>query len=458
MATISRRRFLEALGACATLSAMAPTKVGGPPNLVVIVADDLGDGDVGAYGHPHIRTPHMDALAKESIRFTNAFLTTSSCSPSRASTLTGMYAHSTGAGELHLPIPKERALLTTPLRERGYWTAAAGKWHLGEAVREQFDHVVGGGPSGTELWVETVGKCPPGRPFFLWLAATDPHRPYAPDTLAWPHTPAETRVPPFLPDTPEVRADLAAYYDEVTRFDAGVGQVMAALGERDLLGNTLVVVFSDNGRPFPRCKTTLYDSGIRTPFIVRLPGAHRGGTSSRALLSVVDLAPTLLELAGAAPLPEAQGRSFAANLNDVDAPHRKYVYAEHNWHDYSARERAVRSADYLYIRNDYHDLPRTPPADAVRSPTFRAMQTLQRAGELPESQAGPFLVPAPREELYDVREDPHQMTNLAGLPEYQATLAHFRTRMNAWQEETADAAPPVRRPDGFDRETGERLE
>ncbi len=457
MFSMNRRQFLVALSAPAWPASETRANPVKPPNIVVMVADDLGGGDMGAYGHPRIKTPCMDALAKESIRFTRAFLTTSSCSPSRASVLTGMYPHSTGAGELHLPVPAWNTLFTTPLRERGYWTAAAGKWHLGDAVRSQFDRIVGSGPSGAESWLKVIEERPRDRPFFLWLAAVDPHRPYAEGAIPVPHGPEDAVVPPFLPDTPSVRKDLALYYDEVARFDGNVGKVISALREAGVLENTVVIVFSDNGRPFPRCKTTLYDSGIATPLLVRLPGRRHGGAVSKALVSLVDLASTVTDLAGAAPLPATQGRSFSKVLDNPAREHRKYIFAEHNWHDYTARERAVRSTRFLYIRNDYPDLPRTPPADAVRSPTFRAMQQLYGEGALPAEQAGPFVRPAPREELYEVENDPYNLHNLAGHKEYLDVLNRLRATLDTWQRDTKDKAPAKQRPDGFDRVTGERL-
>jgi len=428
------------------------------PNFVVIVADDMAWNDAGAYGHPYIQTPNIDRLAKEGLRFESAFLTTSSCSPSRSSILTGRYPHATHAGELHQHLPADQVVLTELLRDRGYHTAAAGKWHLGDATRSKFDSILAGRPSGCELWVKALEDRPRDKPFFLWLAAFDPHRPYKEDTIPRPHAPNDAVVPPFLPDSSETRTDLALYYDEISRMDGYVGEVLAELERQGVAENTCVAFLSDNGRPFPRCKTTLYDSGIRTPFIVRYPGVTQPGSVSTRLISSVDLAPTIVELADASSTSRHQGKSFAALLSNPDSEFRTNVFAEHNWHDYSARERAVRSSRYLYIRNEYPDLPGTPPADAVRSMTYESMVSEHAEGRLAAEHSATFTVPRSREELYDTETDPHSLRNLADDEKYADTLEELREALDRWKVETKDEAPAVRRPDEFDRTTGKRLD
>ncbi len=442
------------VGSQATRGAEVPEQ----PNFVILIADDMAWNDCGAYGHPHIRTPNLDRLAREGMRFDRAFLTCSSCSPSRASIVAGRYPHATGAAELHQPLPAEQVMLTEPLRKAGYFTAAAGKWHLGAAAKPKFDQVrEGGGPGATAHWIPLLRERPSDKPFFLWLASTDPHRGYSPNTIPEPHTAADAVVPPFLPDVEETRRDLAQYYDEITRFDTAVGQVLDELDRQGLRERTFVLAMSDNGRPFPRCKTTVYDSGVRAPLIVRYPPLVRAGTTTRSLVSSVDLAPTVLELAGLEPLESFQGRSFVPLLDDPQATIRGYVFAEHNWHDYMAFERAVRSDRYLYIHNGVPQVPSTPPADAVRSPTFRKMRQLRDQGELPSEQTGCFVAPRPEEELYDLAQDPYALKNLAAEPEHADTLAELRKVLQEWQRKTGDRMPDRLTPDKFDRELGTPL-
>lgn len=428
------------------------------PNLVVIIADDMAWDDCGAYGHKDIRTPNIDRLAQEGMRFDRAFLTCSSCSPSRCSILTGRYPHATGAGELHLPLPGDQTLFAKALKQAGYYTAALGKWHLGPNVKDQFDVVKeGGNPAGYGHWLPTLTSRPKDKPFFFWLATTDPHRPYQDNTIDQPHTRGDVMVPPFLPDVPPTRADLAMYYDEIGRLDLYVGRVMELLEAQGVADNTVVLFMSDNGRPFPRCKTTVCDDGVRTPFIVRWPKGVESGSVSKSVVSSVDIAPTFLELAGLGPLDTFQGKSFAPILKDPTATTRKYAFAEHNWHDYQAYERGVRSEHFTYIYNALPHLNASPPADAVNSPTYQAMQELHKQGKLAPHQLDCFTVPVPEDKLFDLDNDPYSLNNLADDPAYADVLAEMKAALADWQKRTDDFPAEDLTPDGFDRVTGKRL-
>jgi arylsulfatase A-like enzyme len=339
------------------------------------------------------------------------------------------------------------------LKASGYYTAQAGKWHLGAAAKPKFDAV----DEGMGKWVDALKDRPRDKPFFLWLAFSDPHRPYQKNTIASPHSPADAVVPPYLPDVAQTRADLAMYYDEISRMDGDLGEVLAELQEQEQSENTFVLFISDNGRPFPRCKTTMYDSGIKTPFILRWPARVAAGQTCQSLVSTIDIAPTILQLAGLKAGPSFQGVSFAPLLADPKASVREGVFAEHNWHDFDDHGRSVRTARYKYIRNYYTHIPGTPPADAVRSPTFVAMRTLRDAGKLPEAQMGCFSVPRAEEELYDMENDPHELKNLAADTAHAETLSRMRQLLADWERETGDRVPESRRPDEFDRETGEKV-
>ncbi len=220
--------------------------------------------------------------------------------------------------------------------------------------------------------------------------------------------------------------------------------MLAELDRQGEAENTLVLFLSDNGRPFPRCKTTVYDSGIETPWIVRWPARVAAGTRCEGLVSSIDIAPTFLALAGLTPGPTFQGKDFSPLLRDPKATIRRYVFAEHNWHDYAARGRAVRSERFKYIRNDDADLPNTPPADAVRSPTFQAMRRLRDAGKLATEQMSCFTRPRPAEELYDTEADPHELHNLAADPRFAETLATLRSER--WRLAAGHRRRDARRP------------
>ena len=314
----NRRVARQALGAIILIVAMvSQVAAAAAPNFIIMIGDDVAWNDHGSYGHPHIQTPHTDQLAREGMRFDAAFLSISSCSPSRCSIMTGRYPHSTGAGELHQPLPASQVMFPGLLKKRGYYTAAAGKWHLGNTAKAAFDRIEGGRPSGCERWVTVLKERPRDKPFFLWLAASDAHRDYQAGAIPRPHKNKDVIVPPYLPDVPDTRKDLALYYDEVSRLDSYVGKVMAELRKQGVDKNTFVLYMSDNGRPFPRCKTTIYDSGVKTPFIVRWPARVKAGSINANLVSSVDIASTIMELAGDKKSTTFQGRSFVPTLDDA---------------------------------------------------------------------------------------------------------------------------------------------
>lgn len=423
------------------------------PNIILFIADDMAWNDCGAYGHPAIRTPGIDRLAADGMRFDRAFLTCSSCSPSRCSIITGRYPHNTGAHQLHQPLPGDQVTFVEKLKAAGYYTASAGKWHLGKATEPKFDFVT------TKLneWVKTVEERPRDKPFFFWFAFTDPHRPYQANTIPHPHAPEDVLVPPFLPDNSETRRDLAMYYDEIARLDGVVADVVAELEGQGVARNTAIVFISDNGRPFPRCKTTIYDSGVRTPWIVKWPAVVRPGTATGTIVSAVDLAPTFLEMAGLEARPTFQGKSILPVLRDPQRSVREFAFSEHNWHDFEDHSRSVRSQRYRLVRNDYTDIPLTPPADAVRSPTYQKMIELQAADRLTPAQQICFRTPRPREEFFDLDRDPFELNNLIEDPAYRSQIAQLRRALDDWTRTTDDSVPTERRPDEFDRVTGERL-
>lgn len=431
------------------------------PNIVFIIADDVSWNDLGCYGNPTVRTPIIDQLAGEGIRFDNVFLTASSCSPSRTSIISGRYPHNTGAAELHTPLPEEQLPFPLLLKESGYYTVQSGKTHLGEPALRAFDKVYameGAGKGGGERWVKCLEERPRDQPFFAWFAAMDAHRPWDADDFGTPHDPAEVIVPPFPADTEATRKDLASYYNEIARFDYYIGEVVKELKRQGVEENTLIMILADNGAPFPRSKTRVYDSGMKTPFVIKWGnGITQPATVSTSLVSVVDIAPTLLELAGVHTLKSFQGKSFAAVLKSPEIEHRQYVFAEHNWHDYEAHERMVRSKNFSYVLNSRPNLSNPGPADSNTSPSFLDLKKLRDQGKLTHAQADIFMVPRPYEELYDCINDPMQLSNVASLPQYKNELEEMRKVMEEWRLETKDNTPKELTKDWFDRETGDRL-
>nr|MBI1232777.1 sulfatase-like hydrolase/transferase [Cytophagales bacterium] len=442
------------------LSSQAKAK---QPNFVFIIADDIGWDDLGCYGHPLVKSPNLDRMAEEGIQFSNFYLTTSSCSPSRTSIISGRYPHNTGAAELHTPLPEE--ILTFPelLKKAGYFTAQAGKWHMGDAPRRGFDVIHDSGPSmgdgGEGMWLETLRQRPKDKPFFMWFAALDAHRPWGPNEFSGTHDPAAVHPPVYLADAMPTKIDLARYYDEITRFDHYIGEVERELERQGVLDETVIIVMSDNGRPFPRSKTRMYDSGIKSPLIIKWnKGIEQPGEVSTGLVSSIDIAPTLLDLASVEPAESFQGKSFKGIFADPTIAFRTYVFAEHNWHDHEAYERMVRTKDYLYILNLRPNQSQNGPADSNKSDSYDDLKKLRAEGLLSAAQADIFIVPRPFEELYWVENDYDQLLNVGSVAEHAKKLEEMRRVMDQWRKETEDSSPLVLTGNWYDKETGNPLD
>ena len=439
------------------------------PNFVVMIADDISYTDFGCYGHSVIESPNIDELADDGIKFTNTFLTTSSCSPSRVSIITGRYPHNTGACELHYPLPENQVLFPELLQEAGYYTAQAGKWHFGESGhkptgpalkafnRTGGSHLDGGGPSGSKRWVEYLKERPRNKPFFMWFASHDAHRPWDGDYPV-KYNPGDVIVPEYMVDNDSTRKDLAAYYGEVTRFDTNVGKVIKELKKQGVFDNTVIIVMADNGRPFPREKTRLYDIGIKTPFVVHYPdGLAPQGDVSNSLLSIIDIAPTIIDLAGAEPSETFQGRSFSSLLKNPGKDFRNYVFAEHNWHDYTAHERMVRTLRYLYIENNLWERSNIGAIDVLGGGAGHSLIEGNEKGILTELQNRIFEKPQPRKEFFDCENDRRQFHNLAEKEQVQEKMKELEEVLEKWQEVTYDSQPGSLTPDWYDRWTLEPL-
>ena len=431
-----------------------------PPALrsvLLLIGDDHGP-QLGAYGDPVARTPHLDDLAARGTRFSHAFAAVSSCSPSRAVMLTGLYTHQNGQYGLAHAVHNQHTFdwvetLPALLHKAGVRTGIVGKKHVEPTAVYPFDVEIAGKTLAGNRDVAAMAKAAAeflqgsaGRPFFLVMGFSDPHRPFqgrktfpgVPPLVAT--DPSRVPVPSFLPDAPEVRADLADYYDSVARLDAGVGLVIAELRKAGREGDTLVVYLGDNGMPFPGAKTNLYDAGIRLPLIVVSPAAARRGVTSRAMVSFVDLAPSVLAWMGVAgPSRYAlSGRSWIPILEQDDATGWDEVFASHQFHEIQMYYpmRAVRTRSHAYIRNLAAERSYPIAKDILESLSWKAV-----LGGRP-GQAGTRSLEAylhrPAEELYDLERDPGQTKNLAGDPAFAGILAEMRQKLAALADRTND--------------------
>jgi len=424
------------------------------PNILVAIADDWSFPHAGIYGDRTVSTPNFDRIAREGARFTHAFVASPSCTPSRAALLTGQAVHRLEeGGNLHGVLPARFAVYPDLLEAAGYFVGYTRKgWGPGR--------VEPGGrsrnPAGPQFagFDEFMKQRPADRPFSFWFGSQDPHRPYEKGSGLKAGLKLESVVvPPFLPDTPEVRSDLLDYYLEVQRFDREVGEMLDKLAAAGELDNTLVVITSDNGMPFPRAKANVYDAGARMPLAIRWPARLPAGRVIDAFVSHTDLAPTFIDAAGLRPPGDMMGRSLLSLLRGERVAGREQVFVERERHanvrkgDLSYPVRAVRTRDFLYIRNFRPDRwPAGDPEKYVAVGPFGDIDGSPSKSLLLDSQTDRTIAPffqmatakRPAEELYDLRRDPHQVTNVAGQPEHRAAQQRLRARLDRWMRETGD--------------------
>lgn len=371
------------------------------PNIIFIVLDDIGQMDISLYNKQAPATPNIDAIAKRGVYFTNAFLSTSYCSASRAALITGMNPSVAGAPNLHDPIPEGVKTLPYFLKQQGYHNVAVGKWHMGEPSKKFFDEIIPSREdSGAADWVNTLKKRPKQQPFFFWLAPNDGHLDYT----GW--------HPPYLRFDKEGRllrpwlkkpwlnlwrytVKLNDYFFEVRRIDRYIGQLFAELERDGILDKTFIVILSDNG-PQQEAKGSLYDRGLLTPLIIHYPPLTDFADKSELeqLVSTLDVTPTLTDIAGAGTPEQMQGYSLLPLLKGQPDIARQWIYAEKGKYEIDDYQRVIRTARYSYKRNYWNrNFCGNTQDYAVRS-DLRSIDLYSY------------------EELYDVKQDPLQQVNI----------------------------------------------
>ncbi|MBA4148789.1 MAG: sulfatase [Verrucomicrobia bacterium] len=428
------------------------------PNIVWIIGEDMGP-ELGSYGDKNAITPNMDRLAREGARYTHCFAHAPVCAPSRFGLITGQYPTTGGAHHMRSRVLNPPPMFTEHLKKAGYticWPKSFGKTDFNfEVPKDAFDL--------REDWTRTK----PPEPFFGYFNITTSHESkirVGPEAFAKltselkpsdRQEPAKMEVPPYHPDTPEVRRDLANYYELVTAVDYKVGEVLDALERWNMGTNTIVVFFGDHGRGLPRSKRWVYDSGIHVPLIVRWPGQIKPGEVRKDLVSFIDLAPTMLSVAGVA---ESAKRKTVPVVGGVDgqilryppmqgsvvvgpdSQKRKYIYAARDRMDETDdRIRAVRDHRFKYIRNFEPQLPYAQRISyGEEMPTMQVWRDWNAAGKLNAVQKLFFAPTKPKEELYDCEADPHEVKNLANDPKHAKKLKELRAALDKWIKETKD--------------------
>lgn len=462
-----------------------PTK----PNIILFISDDQSWQHASAYGDEMVQTPHFDRVAAQGVLFENAYCSAPACAPSRASMLAGRNFWELGEGAIHFSFfPKQIEIVTDILADNGYAVGYTGKgWGPGlwEGYRKR-------NPSGQPFQAQRHDSVPPGingihyaanfvefyrqkgeqQPFFFLLGATEPHRPLPKGMgLASGKKLSKVQVPPFLPDTEAVRSDLLDYYYAIEWFDRQVGEVLSFLEQAGELDNTLIVITSDNGMPFPRAKSNLYDYGARLPLVIAWAQHFKGGRRVSDFVSLPDLAPTFLECAGL-PIPTDMSKKSLLPILSAQGegridPARDHIIMGKELHAWCHPDgeinpvRAIRTDEYLYIQNlkpemwpaghpdpqyawDLH-----PYGDVDQGPSKTAV--LQGK----DSEAGRLFFELafgkrPAEELYYLPEDPYQLHNLAFKPGYQEIKRALQEQLHLYLENTGDPRT-LGRPATFDQ-------
>lgn len=450
----TRREFLKGAGLTVAVGVSGCGMMGDPlphlserPNILWLTCEDLSPW-LGCYGDPQADTPHLDALAEQGTRYLNAFASSPVCAPARSCLITGLYANALGTQHLRssIRIPDSVRCFPAYLREAGYYCM--------NNVKKDYSFVDVG------AWDESSTEAhwrnrPAGRPFFAVFNHMITHQSRLNGSdVAWfnqyghllkaerRHDPARLRIPPYYPDTPEIRKMWARYYDLASIMDDQVGELLRQLEADGLADHTIVFFYADHGSGIPRHKRALHDSGLRVPLIVRFPQRWRhlaptppGQTTDR-LVSFVDFGPTVLSLAQIRPPDVMQGRPF---LGRYASRPRRYIFAHASRVDEAYdMSRCVSDGRYKYIRNFMPHLPWVQPS--AYPDHAEIMQELRRAlaaGEMNADQRALFE-PRAAEELYDTQTDPHEIQNLAASPGHRAVLDRLRARLHAWMLRIGD--------------------
>jgi arylsulfatase A-like enzyme len=450
------------------LSALAAggAPAGETPNILLVLSDDHSVPHVGCYGNLEVKTPNLDRLASQGMRFDRTYVACPQCVPSRAAIMTGRSPVRIAMTRFTAPLPADVVTYPEVLKAQGYFAGVAGRtYHLdGEAQtpeskavfesrdlktfpkRLDFVKQTGRREDMIAQYREFLDAVPKGKPFFLQLCFSDPHRVHDAPPV---HDPARLRLPAHYPDTPAVRADFARYYDEIARLDGDVGTVLSDLETRGLSGKTIVAFMGDNGASQLRGKGTLYEFGIRVPLLVRWPGVVKAEKSSDALVSGEDLAPTFLEAAGASVPGEMTGRSFLKLLRGEPFEGRKYVFSERGAHGSSLPTgsngfdlaRCVVSKRYKLIYNALWQIPYVP-VDFNNDAFWKELQEMNAAGKLSPEMSRVYFSPArPMFELYDLQDDPREFENLAGKKDSAEVEHELKAALQEWMILERDFLP-----------------
>ena len=432
------------------------------PNIVIYLSDDHGWEYLGCYGNTDIQTPNLDRIAHEGMRFTRAFTPTPTCAPSRSTLYTGLYPARHGAMGNHTECHPTIETLPRLLRELGYRVAIAGKTHVKPERLFDFEYIGGFLPKRDEhhrkYRAEGLDTAPvenflsshhqenPNQPICLILGDSNPHVTWEPNKI---YDPDALSLPPYIADTPIARKALANYYQDITTMDCRIGDIDKMLDQHGYTDNTLFIYTTDHGSEWPHCKWTLYDTGIRLPFIARWHGTIAASSVTDAMISHVDIFPTLIDIAGGESSKQMDGRSFKNVLNGQQQTFRDRIYGTHtrdgNMNVFP--QRCVRDSQYKYILNLMPENRWTTHFTEVEGiPESHAEvwnSWVERAKGDPKTAEFVYLTQHhPVEELYDVHADPYEFNNLVFEETSRSILEKMRADVQKWMQSQGDEGKP----------------
>lgn len=434
------------------------------PNIVLFIADDMTWFDAGCYGSADVKTPHLDKLASQGMRFLNCSTSTAMCAPTRQQLYTGLWPVRSGAYPNHSAVKEGTKSLGHHFKALGYRVAISGKKHYKPAASYPFKTLPGGKGHDNgkdkkkDLNLDAINDFiteDQDQPYFLICATNQPHAPWnRGDAKAY--VTEQLSLPPFLADTPTTRSELAKYFAEITYADALLGEVMAAVDEAGQADQTIMIFTSEQGSQLPFGKWTCYEAGLRTAFVVRWPGQIEPGSTSDALVQYVDVVPTLLDAAGGEPTTIDTGRegapdggrgfdgaSFLSVLRGKQDKHRDYVYGVHTTRgiimgsDYPIR--SISDGRHKLILNLNHEEAFSNLViKSDRSPIWASWIKAAEAGDAHATDRLGLYQYRPAVEFYDLKDDPHELSNLAKHEGLQPIIASLRDQLDAWMKQQGD--------------------
>jgi len=431
-----------------------------PPNIVIVIADDASYHDFGCWGNKDVRTPNIDRLAEQGIRLTQFYSPAAVCSPLRQALLTGMFPVRNGAYPNHSKVYPEVKSLPYHLKSLGYRSICVGKKHFAPAECYPFDESIGmigedqpraARPTNLAM-LENFIKKDSNQPFCAYICSNEPHHPWNKGNASV-YNAAKLTLPPYMVDTPETRRGLRNYYAELNHLDGQVGLVLDLLEKAGHAEDTIVFFFSEQGNNFPHAKWCLYDAGVRTAAVVRWSGKIKPGSESATLVQYVDVLPTLLDIAGGDPAsyetgrPDAHGnkgfdgRSFKESLLGKDIKIRDYAFSQHTSRGIIAgppayATRMVTDGHWKLIWNIHHD--QEFKNVTLNMAFYKSWVAQADSGDaFAKEQVGRFIK-RPEWELYDLKTDPWEMTNVADQPENAAIKAKLKNALEQWMQQQGD--------------------